>query len=209
MRVLQTAYDTKQASQDALDSAATTDRAAIRTEFAAADALKANSADVYTQSQVDTAVGLRVLQTAYDTKQASQDSAISAKQDALTDAAGLNINSSNVAIGMAVGTGGARLSVKGHASFENASSSRKLTIDNGGKIEAAWQSSDALDLRIHGTGAVRVSRYNSGAVNVVASIAQANTTINSAQIVLSALPTSDPGVVGQLWRSGADLKISI
>ena len=136
--------------------------------------------------------------------------ALSGKQDALTDASGLNVNgSNNVGIGMAAGSGAAKLSVKGHASFEHASSSRKLTIDAGGKIEASWQSSDALDLRIHGTGAVRVSRYSGGATNVVASIAQAQTTINSSIIVFSALPTSNSGLVsGQLWSDSGVLKIA-
>ena len=118
------------------------------------------------------------------------------------------MSGNNVGIGMAAASGGTKLQVKGHASFEHASSTRKLTIDAGGKIEASWQSSDALDLRVHGTGAVRVSRYAGGAVNAVASIAQATTSIHSAQIIFSALPTSDPGVSGQLWNDSGVLKIS-
>ena len=90
---------------------------------------------------------------------------------------------------------------------EDYNSARRLQITHG-KIEASWASSDAIDLRVHGSGCVRVSQY-SGGINNVASISAANTTIHSQAIVFSNLPTSDPGVVGQLWRDGAVLKVSV
>ena len=186
--MLQSAYDTKQASQDALDSAATTDRAAIRSEFAAADALKADQSTTYSKTEVDALV--------------------TAKQDALTDASGLNINSSNVAIGKAVAAGGTRLSVKGHAFFEDSSTTRGLRVHSGKVIEANHAISDAIDLRVHGAGCVRVSQYAGGAVSAVASIGQATTSINSAAIVFSNLPTANPGVSGQLWNDSGVLKIA-
>ena len=35
-----------------------------------------------------------------------------------------------------------------------------------------------------------------------------NLEVTGAQIDFTALPTSDPGVAGRLWRSGNDVKIS-
>ena len=187
LRVLTTDYTTKQNSQDALISNNTS-----KTGFT--NALVASAPSV-------------VLNTAkYST--AAVDSALALKQNALTDASGLNINSTNAAIGKAVVAGGTRLAVKGHAFFEHSGSTRGLRIHSGKIIEANHAISDAIDMRVHGAGCFRVSRYAGGAVNVVASIGQAATTVNSTAIIFSALPTSDPGVSGQLWNSGGTLKIS-
>ena len=137
---------------------------------------------------------------------AANTSAISGKQAALTDASGLNLNGTNAAIGKAASSGGNRLTVKGHCAFENSGSARVLTIDGGNKIEASWQSSDAIDLRVHGTGAIRMSQYHSSTVNSFASFAHAGCTLQTGLTVEGAFkpgkaaPSSatDTGTAGEI-----------
>ena len=104
--------------------------------------------------------------------------------------------------------------MKGHAQFIKASSTQVLKIHSGNTIEASSAVHDAIDLRVHGTGGVRMSQY-SGGVNEFASFKHAgstiasNLTLTASQINFTNLPTSDPGVAGRLWRDGATVKVSV
>ena len=133
---------------------------------------------------------------------------LAAKQDALTDTSGFNLTGGNAAIGKAAVAGGTRLAVKGHLFLEDSGSTRGLRIHDGRVVEANHAISDAIDLRCHGLGRVRFSNYANSSVTEVASIGTASAKF-ACPVLLTSLPTSDPGVAGQLWRNGSDLKISI
>ena len=175
---------------DVNEAAADTDRALIRTQYLAAD--------VVVQTQVT-----------------ANASAITGKQDALSSASGLNLNGDNAAIGIAAPSGGTKLTVKGQTHFIKSSSTQVLKIHSGNTIEASSAVHDAIDLRVHGTGGVRMSQY-SGGVNEFASFKHAgstiasNLTLTASQINFTNLPASDPGVAGRLYRdAGGIVKISL
>ena len=54
-------------------------------------------------------------------------------------------------------------------------------------------------------GTVTASCNISSSAGLIANTLQ----IDGSQVDFTGLPTSDPGVAGRLWRSGADIKISI
>ena len=145
---------------------------------------------------------------------AANASAIAGKQSALSSASGLNLNGDNAAIGIAAPGGGTKFTVKGHVQFIKSNSTQVLKIHSGNTIEASSAVHDAIDLRVHGTGGVRMSQY-SGGVNEFASFKHAgstiasNLTLSASEINFTNLPTSDPGVAGRLWRDGTAVKVSV
>jgi hypothetical protein len=75
-----------------------------------------------------------------------------------------------------------------------------------------------LKLQPNGTGSIEIDKLkiDSSAITTIETNANLTLTANgtgaitldSIKVMMPNLPTSDPSVAGQLWRSGNDLKIS-
>ena len=78
-----------------------------------------------------------------------------------------------------------------------------IFIKDGGTTFGAFIRSGSDDLTIASSGTQAL--IFTGA-NVAA---QGNLSVTGAQVDFTALPTSDPGVAGRLWRDGTTVKISV
>lgn len=71
-------------------------------------------------------------------------------------------------------------------------------------------SGGGANLTVGGNGTVAGALTVTSTLTAVANlVAGGNLAVSGAIVSFTALPTSDPGVVGRLWRSGADVKVSI
>ena len=62
-------------------------------------------------------------------------------------------------------------------------------------------------LRVHGT---TISSDNSTKISIAEAVdINGNLKVTGAQVDFTALPTSDPGIAGRLWRDGTAVKVSV
>ena len=94
-----------------------------------------------------------------------------------------------------------------------------LTVDTSGDIVLDAGGGDIFlkdDGTIYGilvntSGNLEIRSGNTAAISMTGAnvTTQGNLTVTGAQINFAALPTSDPGVAGRLYRDGATVKVSI